>query len=417
MTDHFHYRGQELFVEDVPLSFVAKEFGTPVYVYSKRTIQENWYAFHDPLAEIPHQLCYAVKANSNIGILHVLAKLGSGFDVVSMGELERVLLTGVDPEKIVFSGVGKTAVEIERALEKGIHSFNVESSQELERIHSIAKLLNKRANIALRINPDVDAHTHPHISTGLKENKFGLSIEEAFFLYEQASTLPHLHMRGIACHIGSQITELAPFIEALEKVLLLIDRLNAIGIHIETLNMGGGLGVCYHQETPPSTRDYAEAIKERIAGRRLYLLLEPGRAIVANAGVLLTKIEYLKYAEHKNFAITDAGMNDFIRPSFYEAWHDITPVFLREAIEHSQVYDVVGPVCETADCFAKDRKLIVETGDILAIRGAGAYGFSMSSNYNSRPRPAEILVDGKNIYMIRQRERIAELFANERIPH
>ncbi len=413
MTD-FHYQQSQLFCEQVSLTQIADQFGTPAYVYSRAAFTRHFLEYQQALGDHPGMICYAVKANSNIAILNVLAKLGAGFDIVSIGELERVLAAGGDPKRTVFSGVAKTAAEMKRALEAGVYCFNVESSPELERLNEVAKSMDTMAHVSLRVNPDVDAQTHPYISTGLKENKFGIDIEESINVYQQAAGLSNLYIKGVDCHIGSQLTSIDPFLDALDRVLRLIDRLADLGITIEHLDLGGGLGVTYNDEQPPAIADYLNEIKTRIGGRALSLALEPGRSIAANAGILLTSVEYLKPTRHKNFAIIDAGMNDNIRPSLYQAWQRALP--LRE---HTNVgalsWDLVGPVCETGDFLAKDRLLALETGDRIAIMSAGAYGFTMSSNYNSRPRPIELLVDGDQIHVIRERETIDDLLRGEKI--
>lgn len=411
--DYFNYRSGRLCAEDVDLAAVAAEYGTPCYVYSRATIERHWRAFDQALGGQDHLVCYAVKANSNLAVLNVMARLGSGFDIVSVGELERVLRAGGDPAKVVFSGVGKRADELRRALEAGIHCFNVESAGELERLNAAAGEMKRRAPVSLRVNPDVDARTHPYISTGLKENKFGIDIAAAPELYARAVAMPHIEVIGVDCHIGSQLTEVAPFVAALERVLALVDKLAAQGIVLKHLDIGGGLGITYNTETPPSPALYAAALLERLRGRKLKVLIEPGRAIVGNAGVLLTRVEYLKRAPHKNFAIVDAGMNDLIRPALYDAWQAIVPVVERTG--EAEHYDVVGPVCETGDFLGKDRALCIEPGDLLAVRSAGAYGFSMSSTYNSRPRAAEVMVDGAKTYVVRARESIDDLLAGERL--
>ena len=411
--DYFNYRGGRLCAEDVELAAVAAEYGTPCYVYSRATIERHWRAFDQALAGLEHLVCYAVKANSNLAVLNVMARLGSGFDIVSVGELERVLRAGGDPAKIVFSGVGKRVDELRRALEVGIHCFNVESADELERLNAIAGELRRRAPVSLRVNPDVDARTHPYISTGLKENKFGIDIAAAPELYARAAAMPHIEIVGVDCHIGSQLTEVTPFVAALERVLSLMDKLAAHGIALEHLDIGGGLGITYSDETPPSPAEYAAALAERLKGRKVKVLIEPGRAIVGNAGVLLTRVEYLKHAAHKNFAVVDAGMNDLIRPALYDAWQAIVPVVERAGA--AARYDVVGPVCETGDFLGKDRALCLEAGDLLAVRSAGAYGFSMSSTYNSRPRAAEVMADGAKTYLVRARESIDDLLAGEQL--
>ncbi|MDU8501815.1 diaminopimelate decarboxylase [Pseudomonas syringae] len=409
--DAFNYRDGELFAEGVALSAIAERFGTPTYVYSRAHIEAQYRAYADALSGMPHMVCFAVKANSNLGVLNVLARLGAGFDIVSRGELERVLAAGGKAEKIVFSGVGKTREDMRRALEVGVHCFNVESSDELERLQEVAAELNVRAPISLRVNPDVDAGTHPYISTGLKENKFGIAIADAEDVYIRASQLPNLEVIGVDCHIGSQLTTLEPFIDALDRLLDLVDRLGDCGIHLHHIDLGGGLGVRYRDEEPPLAADYIKAVRERLAGRDLGLLFEPGRFIVANAGALLTRVEYLKHTEHKDFAIVDAAMNDLIRPALYQAWMDVTAVRPRDG--EPRAYDIVGPICETGDFLAKGRELALAEGDLLAVHSAGAYGFVMSSNYNTRGRAAEVLVDGSQAFEVRRRETVAELFAGE----
>lgn len=409
--DFFHYRNNQLYAENVPVAELAQRFGTPLYIYSRATLERHWFAFDNALKSRPHQICYAVKANSNLAILQILAKLGSGFDIVSSGELERILAAGGAPEKIVFSGVGKLEHEIKQALNVGISCFNVESCSELLKLHTIAKQMNKIAPIALRINPNIDAQTHPYIATGLKENKFGITLEEALSLYLEAAKMPHVKITGVACHIGSQLTQIEPFQELAIRIYSFYEQLQAHGIFIEHLDLGGGLGVRYTHEKPPSPTEYANALLAPIKNPNIRLLIEPGRAIAANAGILLTKVHYLKFTNFKNFAVVDAGMNDYIRPALYEAYQEIIPVFPRECEE--KLYDIVGPVCETGDFLGKDRKLMIEEQDLLALRSAGAYGFSMSSNYNSRPRAAEVLIDGENIHLIRERESIQDLFKHE----
>ncbi|MBA1231286.1 diaminopimelate decarboxylase [Pseudomonas viridiflava] len=409
--DAFNYRDGELFAEGVALSAIAERFGTPTYVYSRAHIEAQYRAYTDALDGMPHLVCFAVKANSNLGVLNVLARLGAGFDIVSRGELERVLAAGGKADKIVFSGVGKTREDMRRALEVGVHCFNVESTDELERLQTVAAELNVRAPISLRVNPDVDAGTHPYISTGLKENKFGIAIADAEDVYVRASQLPNLEVIGVDCHIGSQLTTLEPFIDALDRLLDLVDRLGDCGIHLHHIDLGGGLGVRYRDEEPPMAADYIKAVRERLAGRDLGLLFEPGRFIVANAGVLLTRVEYLKHTEHKDFAIVDAAMNDLIRPALYQAWMDVTEVRPRDGA--ARPYDIVGPICETGDFLAKGRELALAEGDLLAVHSAGAYGFVMSSNYNTRGRAAEVLVDDTHTFEVRRRETVAELFAGE----
>ncbi|UUT20091.1 MULTISPECIES: diaminopimelate decarboxylase [Pseudomonas] len=409
--DAFNYRDGQLFAEGVALSAIAERFGTPTYVYSRAHIEAQYHAYADALAGMPHLVCFAVKANSNLGVLNVLARLGAGFDIVSRGELERVLAAGGAADKIVFSGVGKTRDDMRRALEVGVHCFNVESSDELERLQQVAAELNVRAPVSLRVNPDVDAGTHPYISTGLKENKFGIAIADAEDVYIRAAQLPNLEVVGVDCHIGSQLTTLAPFIDALDRLLGLVDRLGECGIYLRHIDLGGGLGVRYRDEEPPLAADYVKAVRERLDGRDLELVFEPGRFIVANAGVLLTRVEYLKHTEHKDFAIVDAAMNDLIRPALYQAWMDVSAVRPRDG--QARTYDIVGPICETGDFLAKERQLALEEGDLLAVHSAGAYGFVMSSNYNTRGRAAEVLVDGEQAVEVRRRETVAELFAGE----
>ena len=409
--DHFSYRHGQLCAEEVSLTQIAAQHGTPCYVYSRATIERHWRAFDAALADVDHLVCYAVKANSYLGVLSVMARLGSGFDIVSVGELERVLRAGGDPNKIVFSGVGKRADELRRALEVGIHCFNVESAAELERLNEVAGAMGRRAPVSLRVNPDVDAKTHPYISTGLKENKFGIDIAEAPALYARAARMAHIEIIGIDCHIGSQLTQVRPFVDALQRVLALVDQLAEQGITLKHLDIGGGLGITYREEMPPSPVDYAGALLPQLRARGMKVLIEPGRAIVGNAGILLTRVEYLKKTEHKNFAIIDAAMNDLLRPALYGAWQEIVPVSPRGG--ELQPYDVVGPVCETGDFLGKDRALCIAPGDLLAIRSAGAYGFSMSSQYNSRPRAAEVMVDGEQVRVVRARETLEELMRGE----
>ena len=409
--DAFNYRDGELFAEGVALSAIAQRFGTPTYVYSRAHIEAQYRSFTDALDGVPHLVCYAVKANSNLGVLNVLARLGAGFDIVSRGELERVLAAGGKADKIVFSGVGKSREDMRRALEVGVHCFNIESTDELERLQVVAAEMGVRAPISLRVNPDVDAGTHPYISTGLKENKFGIAIADAEDVYIRAAQLPNLEVLGVDCHIGSQLTTLPPFLDALDRLLALIDRLGECGIYLHHIDLGGGVGVRYRDEEPPLIADYIQAVRERIEGRDLTLMFEPGRYIVANAGVLLTQVEYLKHTEHKDFAIVDAAMNDLIRPALYQAWMNVTAVTPRDS--EARAYDIVGPICETGDFLAKDRQLALEEGDLLAVHSAGAYGFVMSSNYNTRGRTAEVLVDGDQAFEVRRRETVAELYAGE----
>jgi diaminopimelate decarboxylase len=413
--DFFSYQNGTLCAEDVSLAEIAADYGTPTYVYSRKTLERHWHAFDNALGEHPHLVCFAVKANSNIGVLNVLAQVGCGFDIVSGGELARVIAAGGDPKKVVFSGVAKTAQEIRFALEQVIFCFNVESFAELDRIQAVAAEMDVQAPISLRINPDVDAKTHPYISTGLKANKFGIEHEKALETYAYAAQCPNLTITGMDCHIGSQLTETAPFVDALDRLLQLIDALAEQDIHIKHLDVGGGLGVTYKDEVPPHPNDYASAIASRMAKRpELMLIMEPGRAIAANAGVLLTKVEFVKQNAEKNFAIVDAAMNDLLRPALYSAWQDIVPVVPRENTEQV-VYDVVGPVCETGDFLGKDRALAIQNNDILAVKSAGAYGFVMASNYNTRPKAAEILVDGDTAHVVRQREKLTDLWHNEAI--
>ena len=407
----FNVRDGQLFAEGVALSALAERFGTPTYVYSRAHIEQQFRSYTDALQGLPHLVCFAVKANSNLAVLNVLVRLGSGFDIVSRGELERVLAAGGDPAKVVFSGVGKSRDDMRRALQVGVHCFNVESAVELERLQEVAAELGVKAPVSLRVNPDVDAQTHPYISTGLKENKFGIDIDEAEAIYARAAELPNLEVKGVDCHIGSQLTQLEPFLDALDRLLALVDRLAARGILIRHLDLGGGLGVRYRDETPPPASDYIRAIRERLGSRALSLVFEPGRYIVANAGLLLTRVEYLKHTAHKDFAIIDAAMNDLIRPALYQAWMEVTPVVARAG--QKRTYDLVGPICETGDFLAKGRELALEEGDLLAIRSAGAYGFVMSSNYNTRGRAAEVLVDGERAFEVRRRETVQELYAGE----
>ena len=413
--DFFQYKNEQLYVEDLPVKQLAEEFGTPLYIYSRATLERHWHAFDSALGKHPHLICYAVKANSNIGILNVMAKLGSGFDIVSQGELERVLAAGGEASKVVFSGVAKSRAEIMRALEVGIRCFNVESIAELHHINQIAGEMGKVAPISLRVNPDVDAHTHPYISTGLKENKFGVSVDEAREVYKLAATLSHVKITGMDCHIGSQLTELQPFLDATDRLIRLMEQLKEDGITLKHLDLGGGLGVTYTDETPPHPSDYATALLNKLKDYEdLEIILEPGRAIAANAGILVAKVQYLKTNESRSFAITDTGMNDMIRPALYEAYMNIIEID-RTLERERAIYDVVGPVCETSDFLGKQRELAIAEGDYIAQRSAGAYGASMSSNYNSRPRTAEVLVDGDKVHLIRRRENLSELWALESI--
>jgi len=409
----FEYRDGRLFAEHVALAELAAVYGTPCFVYSRAALEERFRAFSTPLAGRRHLVCYAVKANSNLAVLNVLARLGAGFDIVSEGELVRVLAAGGDPSKIIFSGVGKTVGEMQRALAAGIHCFNVESWPELERLSAVATAQGATAAISLRVNPDVDANTHPYISTGLKDNKFGVAIEQAPDFYRRAASLPGIAIAGVDCHIGSQLTSLAPFLDALDRVLALVDTLKAQGIAIRHLDLGGGLGVRYTGEAPPSPGDYMQAILARIGNRDLTLMFEPGRAIVANAGVMLTRVEYLKETGHKNFAIIDAAMNDIIRPALYQAVMDIVPLQQPDPALVRKRWDLVGPVCESADFLGRDRELALAPGDLLAVCSAGAYCFAMSSNYNSRNRAAEVMVDGRTHTLVRRRETLEDQLAPE----
>ncbi|SFC30445.1 diaminopimelate decarboxylase [Marinospirillum celere] len=411
--DFFNYHNNQLFAEEVNIKTLADELGTPLYVYSRATLERHFKAYADPLADQPHLICYAVKANSNLAVLDVLARLGAGFDIVSVGELERVLAAGGEPDRIVFSGVGKQAHEIRRALEVGIKCFNVESIPELERIERIAEEMAVKAPISLRVNPDVDPKTHPYISTGLKANKFGIGFELAREVYRQAAAMQHLDVVGVDCHIGSQITQIDPFLDALDRLLVLVDQLAEDGIQLQHLDLGGGLGVRYSDETPPLPSAYVRALRERLADRSYELIFEPGRAIAANAGILVTRVEYLKAGQDKHFAIVDAAMNDLLRPALYDAWQEIIPVTPHPENHPSRVWDIVGPVCETGDFLGKDRQLALEPGDLLAVRSAGAYGFAMASNYNSRNRPAEVMVDGSQWHLVRQRESYEQQMAGE----
>jgi diaminopimelate decarboxylase len=413
----FVYRQQRLFAEGVDLARLAQDVGTPCYVYSRGYIEARYAAFDSAFAGHDHQVCYAVKANSNLAVLNVLAKLGAGFDIVSGGELARVLAAGGDPGKVVFSGVGKTPAEMRQALEAGIQCFNVESEPELEALNETAGAIKRRARIALRVNPDVDPATHPYIATGLKESKFGIPIARALEVYENARALPNLEIAGVACHIGSQLTSLAPFLDALERVVELTADLHDLGIDLAHLDLGGGLGIPYQDERPPEPDDYVFALLDRLQTRgsryqRLKILIEPGRAIVGNSGLLLTRVLYLKHGEERNFAVVDAAMNDLVRPALYDAWHDIAPVE-RSTARAAHVYDVVGPVCESGDFLGHNRELAIAPGDLLAVASAGAYGAVMSSNYNTRPRAPEVMVDGERFQVVRRRETVDELLAPE----
>ena len=410
----FSQKNGEFFAENVPLSQIAKQFGSPTYVYSKQALTSAFERFSEGFSGTDHLVCFAVKSNPSLAILNTFAKLGAGFDIVSGGELARVIAAGGDPSKVVFSGVGKTETEMRDALNAGIFCFNVESASELDRLNAVAASMGKIAPISLRVNPNVDAKTHPYISTGLKNNKFGVAYEDALSLYQKAATMRHIAIHGVDCHIGSQLTELSPFLDALDRILALVDQLEAAGIHIQHIDAGGGIGICYSDETPPNFADYAEAMRKKMAGRNIKMVFEPGRALVGNAGVLLTKVEYLKHTEAKNFAIVDAAMNDLMRPALYDAYHEIVAVKPHTDVA-PQVYEIVGPVCESGDFLGHDRKLALAQGDLIAILSAGAYGMSMSSNYNTRPRAAEIMVDGDAVHEIRQREKVADLFALEKI--
>lgn len=414
MKSPFQLKNNTLYAEDVSLTELAKQHGTPLYVYSRTEFENRWLAFDQAFGAQPHLVCYAVKSNSNLAVLNVLAKLGSGFDIVSQGELERVLRAGGDPKKVVFSGVAKQSGEIERALEVGIRCFNIESHAELQRIQTVAKRMGQIANVSIRVNPDVDAKTHPYISTGLKDNKFGVDINTAPELYADASACSHVNPVGIDCHIGSQLTEITPFVDALERVLKLKTQLTEMGIDIHHLDLGGGLGITYTDETPPPIADYIQALLTKLNDPSIEVIIEPGRAISGNAGVLLTEVEYLKPTEHKNFAIIDAAMNDLIRPALYQAYQEIVPLTPRTDGMDS-IWDLVGPVCETGDFLGKDRKLNLKAGDLLAVMSSGAYGFTMSSNYNSRTRAAEIMVQGDQSFVVRPRETYEDLMGTERI--
>ena len=409
--DHFNYKGDSLFAEDITVTDIAAQYGTPCFIYSRATLERHYRVYAEALAGHPHKICFAVKANSNLGVLNVLARLGAGFDIVSGGELDRVLVAGGDASNIIFSGLGKTTNEIRKGLEVGIHCFNVESEAELTRINEVAQVEGKVAPISVRVNPDVDAGTHPYISTGLKENKFGIPAENAIDLYRSAAKMDGINITGIDFHIGSQLTTVEPFLDAIDHILEMVDELDEEGIKISHFDMGGGLGVSYGEEVPPHPSELIALVQEKFTDREMEIVVEPGRSIAANAGIFVTRIEYLKNNEHKNFAIVDGAMNDLIRPALYSAWQEIIPV--EKSSEAAAVYDVVGPVCESSDFLGKDRELNIAAGDLLAVRSAGAYGFVMSSNYNTRPRAAEIMVDCSNSYLVRERETVAELFANE----
>lgn len=409
--DHFDYRDGRLYAEDVDVAHLVRRFGTPLYIYARATLERHWHAFDRALAARPHRVYYAVKANDNLAILDVLARLGSGFDIVSQGELERVLSVGADPGDVLFSGVGKRTEEIERALAAGIGCFNVESDAELRRIEQIARVHGVIAPIALRVNPDVDPKTHPYVATGLRESKFGIDIAAAPALYRVAADSEHLRVTGVDCHIGSQLTSVQPFVDAAERVLALCETLVADGIEIEHLDLGGGLGIRYRDERPPEPAEWAAAIDRALGDVPYEIRIEPGRAIAGNAGILVTRVEYLKRGPARNFAVVDAAMNDLIRPSLYGAWQEIVPVESRD--EPTLLCDVVGPVCETGDFLGRDRELAVRAGDLLAVRSAGAYATVMASNYNSRPRPAEVMVDGDRAHLVRARQALADLWAGE----
>ena len=409
----FHYKNDILHAEDVSLESIAEKFGTPCYVYSRSALASAFRAYSDAFSSRSHLVCYAVKANSNIALLNLFAEMGGGFDIVSVGELDRVLKAGGDPGKTVFSGVGKREDEMEAALHAGILCFNVESEPELIRLNRVAGSMGKKARISFRVNPDVDARTHPYISTGLRQNKFGIPYDDALRLYIDAKSMENIEISGIDCHIGSQLTEVSPFVAALEKILLLVDELEKNGIFLSHIDLGGGLGIRYSIENPPEISEYAEAVLERLQGRPERLIFEPGRFMVGNAGLLLTRIEYLKHGEEKNFAIVDCAMNDLMRPALYDAYHEIVEV--RKAEGEGEAFEVVGPVCETGDFLGHERRLAAKEGDLLAILSAGAYGMSMSSNYNSRPRACEIMVDGGNAHLIREREKTDQLMALEKL--
>ena len=408
----FHRKNGELHAEAIALSNIADKFATPTYVYSKSALEASFKAFQSGFVGSDHLVCFAVKANPSLAILNLFARLGAGFDIVSGGELARVLAAGGDPAKVVFSGVGKTAIEMRAALEADIFCFNVESAAELERLNTVAGSMGKVAPVSLRVNPNVDAKTHPYISTGLKNNKFGVAYEDAFSLYQAAAGMANIAIHGVDCHIGSQITELSPFLDAFDRVLALVDQLQQSGIHIQHIDAGGGIGICYSDETPPDFSIYAAAMLKKLGDRKIKLVFEPGRALVGNAGLLLTQVEYLKHTEAKNFAIVDAAMNDLMRPALYDAYHEILAVKPHDGT--TQVYEIVGPVCESGDFLGHDRVLSLQQGDLLAIMSAGAYGMSMSSNYNTRPRAAEVMVDGDTCHLIRQRETVEQLFALEK---
>jgi len=411
ITPPFNVNDGQLCAESVPLAEIAERFGTPCYIYSRAALEAALDEFLVELDGIDAQVCYAVKANSNLAVLNVFARRGAGFDIVSAGELKRALAAGADPQKIVFSGVGKSREEMAFALNTGILCFNIESAPELERLNEVAQSLGVRAPISLRVNPNVDAKTHPYISTGLKENKFGVAYEDALMIYERAAALPHVNVTGIDCHIGSQLLDPTPFAEALDKLLLLVDQLAARGISLHHIDLGGGLGIRYQNDEAPTVKSYLRPLLQKLKGRPLKILLEPGRRLVGNTGMLLTRVEYLKPGEIKNFAIVDAAMNDLARPALYDAWHDIVPVCPRDTEPRS--WEIVGPICESGDFLGHSRQLAIQPGDLLAVMSAGAYGMAMSSNYNTRPRAAEIMVDGDQAFLVRRRETVEELFALE----
>ena len=414
--DHFPYRDGELQAEGLAVADIARRYGTPCYIYSRAALESAFRQYQQALAGCDHLVCYAVKANSNLAVLDTLARLGAGFDIVSAGELERVVAAGGDPAKVVFSGVGKKPDEMARALQLGIACFNLESAAELEVLARVAAEAGRTARVSVRVNPDVDAQTHPYISTGLRENKFGVTMEEAVRVYQRAAGLDFIEVVGVDCHIGSQLTQISPFIDALRRLLALIDQLADMGIALRHLDLGGGLGVCYKDEVPPSIADYIAAVRAELTDRDLQLVFEPGRSIAANAGLLVTRVEYLKQTPEHNFALVDAAMNDMIRPALYQAWLDIRPV-VDNGEGETATWDVVGPVCETGDFLGKERELTLARGDLLALSGAGAYGFTMSPNYNSRPRAAEIMVDGDQAYLVRARETFADIIRGEsRLP-
>ena len=413
--DHFHYSNGRYLAEKVPLAEVAEAVGTPCYVYSRATIERHWRVFDAAFGQYPHKVCYSVKANSSLAVLNLLAKLGSGFDIVSGGEMERVLRAGGGPSDVVFSGVGKSRSEIQRALQIDVGCLNLESESELYRVAEIANELAVKAPIAIRINPDVDPLTHPYIATGLRDNKFGVAMPEALGVFKHAANMGSIEIKGVACHIGSQLTETGPFVDALEKVVDFVEQLTSHGIELEHLDIGGGLGIHYHDENPPDPETYTIAVIEVLERRgcRLPVVIEPGRAIVGNAGVLLTQVEYLKHGDHRNFAVVDAGMNDLLRPALYQGFHEIVPLQEQGSTSCPRVYDVVGPVCESADFLGQKRSLAIAEGDLLALRSVGAYGFVMSSVYNSRVRPAEVIVDGDRFHVVRKRETVDQLMENE----